>query len=768
MKKLYIISLLLLFVSAGCKETVIEEQFSGDADDGTTLIIRATLPEEDHGTRVAFSEQEGSLDLKVRFQQGDKIKMMGLQGNTIFRIEASIKEIISDGKACIFRATIPKGMNTNEEMLLMGFTGVRENSIEIYSGKYYAFNAGDYSSVSMDKFMPPMVFRIEKFVPGSKRFVVDAEMEHIGAYEVLHFTNNTKEPLEVNATLGDASSTDAAKTWAYWNGYLYGGEIECHPKYDLLTGNVILFSKKHEADDPNFPVAQPGETVTLLSWYIPVEEMKLPDLTLRFFDPESQRMIRSNRVIVPKDVVMKAGHAYHAWGSWDGTTLTLTNSKGDEMHEASIAITTKHKAGDFFSFLPVVEAYNRETAYIDLNNNGIREEGESLVFNKINTVVLQSEKLTLCGRYSSLSAVKQGITKMEISPACQLSELDISENNLSAEALNNLFDQLPDINGRYLPGKTISINNNPGIHDCLLHKATRKGWSLDIRRVLNDRNRITLQMYRPKEEVNEFGFNIEVADGDKEGVWIDLNGDGYMEDDEKVTKFGFDEENIVSFSTDKIMLEIYGNISKIDISGNGNIVWVGCNDSPYLKYVDVSDNRLIALNTDELPNLEYLACGNNGFYEKYPLDVSKNGTLKVLDCSNSKITHLDLTALTRLTHLNVSDNPLYQIDVSACSALKTFIANGNMLYAINLANNRELKHIELAKNELSLSLLNQLVMDLPDRSGSSEKGAIWLASNPFVGALNLTPAINKNWEVDIKNIRGDNGAGRDDLIGEDW
>lgn len=765
MKKFYIVLSLLLLALTGCKDSNLgEREFADITLPGNTLTFRAALP-DDTDMRVSFSEEEGTLNLKVRFTQDDKIKVMALQGSKIYEVSAVIKEIISNGKACVFEATLPQEVDANKEMLLMGFTGIREKSIKIYSGKYYAFNAGEMASVTPDKFMPPMVFRIENFVPGKNPTLMDVEMKHIGAYEVLHFTNKTQEPLEINATLGDASVADAAKTWAYWNGYLYKGQTVCHPKYDMITGQVILYTQKHAEDEPHFPTAQPGSTVTLFSWYIPIEGAVLPDITLRFLNPKSGKVIRSNTVIVPKGIKMEAGHAYHAWGSWDGNELKLTDSKGRDKELASITITTNRNAGDDFAFTPLVEEYNRSVAYIDLNNNGTKDAGEEMKsFDGRNTVKLQSNTLTLRGRFSSLDVSGQDVTGMEVSPACQLSELNITDNRMSAEALNRLYDQLPNMEARN-GSKTISISKNPGVNECVLRKATIKGWKFDIRRVLGNLNHITLQMSTSAKAPRTFYFNAEAAD-DK-GVWVDLNGDGYMEDYEKVTKFGFDDENTVGFSTDMIMVEIYGNISKIDLSDNGNIFYMDCHNSPYLKYLDVSKNRIGALDVFELPNLEYLACSDNKFYDKYPLDVSKNTTLKVLDCANANVTKVDLSKHNKLTYLNVANNGIKTLNVSAATALKTLIAGNNQLKAMDLGGNKQLRHIELSENQIPLTNMMELLKALPDLTGT-QRGVIWLAKNPQVGELDLTTAKQKNWEVDIKNVRGDNGAGRKDLIGEDW
>ena len=51
----------------------------------------------------------------------------------------------------------------------------------------------------------------------------------------------------------------------------------------------------------------------------------------------------------------------------------------------------------------------------------------------------------------------------------------LEENNLTADALNDLFRTLPDMTD-YLGGGRINIYENPGASDCDFSIATEKNW----------------------------------------------------------------------------------------------------------------------------------------------------------------------------------------------------------------------------------------------------------------------------------------------------
>lgn len=771
MNKIYIVLSILMLALVGCNDSLLEDHDYGQATDGRTITFRSSLPNDNPGFRIGFAEEDGTLDLKVRFTGNEHIVVKGLQDNKYFDMEVAVKDVADEGKVCVFEATFPEGVDLNKPVSLVGFTGVRENTLGYYgSKKAYGFEAGDYAGVAIDKFMPPMIFRLSDFVPANQKTNIDVKMIHIGAYEVVHFTNKTDKNLVVNATLGDASRADAAKTWTLWNGYLYKGVVEAHPVYDLFNDGVMLFRNKHDADAPNFPTAKPGQTVTLLSWYIPNNEVKqLPNLTLRFIDPATDKMICSNTVIVRDDVQMQVGRAYHAWGSWDGTSLLLTNKDGELKDEATITITTELASGDTFKFTPTVYGAYQSGVYVDLNNNGTKDEGEELTsLDKENSVVLKSNKLTLRGNIAGLVASGQKITNVELSKACQLVNLDLKNNCMSKEALDKLFEELPNINGRFTSGKIISIENNQGANECKLRTATLKGWLFDIHRVREELKRVSLMFMKKPGVKAEVTFNVEAASSNQEPIWIDLNGDGYMEDYEQITKLGLNEKNINSFESLASSVEIYGNISKLDISGNKGIILIACSKNDDLKLLDVSDNNLLALSTNALTNLEYLSCQGNAFLPKYPLDLKYNINLKALDCSKTMTTdYLFLQQMNKLEYLNISDNKVKKIDLTHNPALKRLIAGNNELIDIKIPQNTALNYIDLTVNLIPATMMQNLLNQLPNLTNAS-KGAIWIAKNPQVGSLDLTQARNRNWDVDIKNLRGDNGGKRPDLNGEDW
>ena len=72
-----------------------------------------------------------------------------------------------------------------------------------------------------------------------------------------------------------------------------------------------------------------------------------------------------------------------------------------------------------------------------------------------------------------LNCSSTSMTALDLSKNTKLTELNCSSNKFSAEALNALFETLPDTGGR------LSMYNNPGTDDCDRSIATNKGWSVN-------------------------------------------------------------------------------------------------------------------------------------------------------------------------------------------------------------------------------------------------------------------------------------------------
>ena len=93
-----------------------------------------------------------------------------------------------------------------------------------------------------------------------------------------------------------------------------------------------------------------------------------------------------------------------------------------------------------------------------------------------------------------------------------------------------------------------------------------------------------------------------------------------------------------------------------------------------LRSLDCSDNRLTKLDVSKNTKLEALYCGGNSLTE---LDVSRNTALQLLACDRNQLTELNVSKNTALVELNCSQNKLSALDTTKCANLEVLYCANN-------------------------------------------------------------------------------------------
>lgn len=94
-----------------------------------------------------------------------------------------------------------------------------------------------------------------------------------------------------------------------------------------------------------------------------------------------------------------------------------------------------------------------------------------------------------------------------------------------------------------------------------------------------------------------------------------------------------------------------------------------------IAYLGVANNEIQDLSgIEDFKALKSLDCSDN---KLTVLDVSKNKRLKYLVCSNNELTGLDITKNIELKFLNCDNNAISNIDVSKNKSLVKFSSNSN-------------------------------------------------------------------------------------------
>ena len=159
-----------------------------------------------------------------------------------------------------------------------------------------------------------------------------------------------------------------------------------------------------------------------------------------------------------------------------------------------------------------------------------------------------------------------------------------------------------------------------------------------------------------------------------DGCWIDLNGDGQCQDNEKILKGK--EKRAIDLPKDLTHTTIYGPIT----------------------YLNLNRTALTAIDLSKINTLEELWCYQTGIME---LDVTGQPNLNKLFCHSNMIKQLDLSQNPKLRELGVQNSMLKSIDLSKLPELEVVVLSGNKISSLDLTHNPKLKILHAEKMELT-------------------------------------------------------------------
>ena len=280
----------------------------------------------------------------------------------------------------------------------------------------------------------------------------------------------------------------------------------------------------------------------------------------------------------------------------------------------------------------------------------------------------------------------------------QITELNLSENKLlrTLDCSNNQLEELDLSENDKLVDITCDSNQIRSLDVSHIFGLGRLWCSGNDLTSLNVRNGNNSNIWAFYAEANPSLFCIQVDDAARANAgeapyhnWRKDDIATYSEDcAQPVTVSVNDvfEQLLVDLNIDSDG-EVNGEVSTSDIYG-------------LLELIVPSGYGISNLEgIENLISLESLIVSDIGLTS---LDLSKNPTLKQIDCSNNLLTDLDLSNNLNLTHIDVSNNPItpgslilpanYSPRKNAPDALqvensqlKTFLSNDNLLY-LNVAN----------------------------------------------------------------------------------
>ena len=133
-------------------------------------------------------------------------------------------------------------------------------------------------------------------------------------------------------------------------------------------------------------------------------------------------------------------------------------------------------------------------------------------------------------------------------------------------------------------------------------------------------------------------------------------------------------------------------LTSIDITANTQLEGFYCNSDSSLKNIDVST----------LTALKYLDVSD---CDLQTLDVTHNVDMEFLYCNGNSLSALDVTKNTNLLHLICHNNNLSDLNVTSNISLQRLEVQANNLSAINLRNNKDMTYLDISGNS-AVNILN--------------------------------------------------------------
>ena len=260
-------------------------------------------------------------------------------------------------------------------------------------------------------------------------------------------------------------------------------------------------------------------------------------------------------------------------------------------------------------------------------------------------------------------------------------------------------------------------------------------------------------------------LNINAAEEDQAGVWLDLNGNGKWDEgiDQKITKFSRDIEYTLQAQTFRIYGKVWhldcqnNQLTGLDISQNATLTRLyaqGNNLSSiahleHLKELSIDSHTLLAsslpkeltfLRVNETTPLTTI--NTSSFTELNSLDIDNCKNLKSLDLSNNK----------RLVTLYISNTGLTTLDLSHQPQLRNLYADSTPLTKLNIAGNKALKYVYIKLTQEGKGLQGEALMDFLKQLPTHEKGK---EGRMHLRRTQATDAVknylaSKFWKVDAR------------------
>ncbi len=359
-----------------------------------------------------------------------------------------------------------------------------------------------------------------------------------------------------------------------------------------------------------------------------------------------------------------------------------------------MSLTTGLSTGTMLKLM--IEAQEADI-WIDLNNDGIYQEGEAVVSMGVDAFYpVEAQQVSIYGKVKYLRCSNNSISSLTVSTNPELEKLSCGINQIKAldlsgcKNLKMLYCALNQLESLDLTANTL-LDDLDCSHNRLDALDVSKNTVLTS--LLCSSNLISHLLVHNNPELTVLACDVN------ELTALDLTQNKKL-----------------------IRLNCYSNaLTSLDLSQNQQI-----------KYLSCSNNGLSALDLKTVPLLSYLTCDANDFEE---LDLSHCPLITYLSCAQNYLTALDL-----------SQNPL----------LEKVFCNTNRLTSLDFGNNPKITELWCFENQIRNEAMGQMIESMPLLQAGNNQPfygdfVVINTTNPEEGNIcdknQVSAAKAKNWKV---------------------
>lgn len=253
---------------------------------------------------------------------------------------------------------------------------------------------------------------------------VSAHFKPLGYFMCIKLKNASNTSIDVRKLL--LWSTDGTQ----WVGNSEAN-MEEHPAiFDALNERYV---RMDASDTRMYNVDRSivsNEVVQLDAWSVPLATEADVKMRIVFNNNSMEEIITESAKHLP---VLEVNKRYFLYVVWDGSRLWFTDRNFNlPINENRITMSANKSSGETWELSLDAAAIDRPNVWIDLNNNGVKDVGESNInFTGGNQFPFDAQTITIYGKITRMNCSSNKLTSLSVNNCPSLLELSCNNNELN-------------------------------------------------------------------------------------------------------------------------------------------------------------------------------------------------------------------------------------------------------------------------------------------------------------------------------------------------